>query len=361
VAALGALVYAALLVFLGIGLGRERVSTDAALRRAVRGFALLCGLLAIGAIAGTTPGWAAGAVVTALVAGGLSVALARAGSLTRRSGSDDRAAGWRWLVAVAGLLLLVAAVGAIASLVLRVDVILWTLAVAGDLLQYLLQLFAFVAGWAGAGLLRALSWLLGLIHLHALPELKPPQGAQPHIQALPPSPRTGVYAWTRIAFTVAAAVAAVVGPLLIVAFALRRVRGGAQQAVEEERETVLTLRAASGSAAARLRMRLARLLPRRTPPATPADRVRREYEGLERRLARAGRPRPAAVTVRDYLRGMASAAPPAEAVPAPESLAEELARLYELARYSVHEVDADTAGRFGALARAFPVPGRVSA
>ncbi len=62
-AALGALVFAALLVYLGISLGRETIAAEAAFRRAVRAFALLCGLLAIAALAGSAPSWATGALI----------------------------------------------------------------------------------------------------------------------------------------------------------------------------------------------------------------------------------------------------------------------------------------------------------
>ena len=352
-AALGAVAYAALLVVLGIALGRERISSDPAFRRAVRGFLLLCGLLAVAAAVGSAPGWAAGAVVASLCAGVLSVTAARANSMGAATPGADRPGAWRWFLAVAGVLLLVVSVGALLSLVLRTDVLLWLLAVAGHLLQYLLQLIGFVLGWAGAGILRALAWLLGLIDVHALPTVEPPQSSAAHIRALPKAPRSGTYAWTRLALTVGAALVALVVPLLLVALALRRVRGSAPEAVAEERETVLTLREASTHGAARLRRRLARLVARRSPPVTPAEEVRRDYAALERRLARAGHPRPAALTVRDYLLavGAAAAAGPPD----------ELASLYERARYSAAGVDAAAASRFHDLAQAFLPPATASA
>lgn len=352
-AALGALVYAALLVYLGITLGRDAVSADAAFRRAVRSFALLCGLLAVAAVAGAAPAWATAAVVAAILAGTLSVASARARSLDAVEGVQHGAT-WRWLLTVTGVLLLVVAIGLMLSLALRVDVLLWSLAVAGRLVQYLLSLLGFVLGWAGAGLVRALSWLFGQLDLHPLPEVEPPQGAAPHVQALPRTPRSGAWGAARLAATVAGAALAVTVPLLVVALALRRARGGRTGAVEEERETVLTLREAGAGAAAAVRRRFARLVPRRKQAATPAELVRREYEGLERRLARAGHPRPSATTVRDHLGDLAGLSTGEEPVAA------EIARLYEIARYSTHAIDADTAGRFGDLARAFPVPGPTS-
>ncbi len=371
VAALGALAFAALLVYLGISLGRERISADNAVRRAVRAFALLCCVLAVAALAGSHAGWAGGAVVASLVAGALSVAAARAQSLSLTA-HEDRATTWHWLLAVLGVVLGVVAAGALLSLVLRVDVLLWILAVAGEVLQYLLGLLGFVLGWAGAGLVRALSWVLGSLHLHDLPRVDPPQGDDPHLQALPKAPRGGAYAWTRAALTIAVAVVAAAAPLLIVAFALRRVRGSTPVEVEEEREAVLTLRDVSAGAVAGVRRRLARLVPRRNPPATPAQLVRREYEGLERRLSRVGHPRPVGTTVRSYLLQVADlqhgpprrvdepagsgGGAPSAGLGASGSPVVELAGLYELARYSPHPVDTETADRFRQLSRAFAAP-----
>ena len=65
------------LVLLGIHLGRASLSPEAAVRRAVRGFALLCVVLVGAALAGAAPGWAPAAVVAALVVGGLLIAVVR--------------------------------------------------------------------------------------------------------------------------------------------------------------------------------------------------------------------------------------------------------------------------------------------
>jgi hypothetical protein len=73
--------------------------------------------------------------------------------------------------------------------------------------------------------------------------------------------------------------------------------------------------------------------------------VRRRYQELERRLARAGHPRSPGATVRAFLRS----------VPGPPDAAG-LAATYELARYSDHAVDEALARRFEADAAAFGVP-----
>ena len=52
-------VFVTLLAFLGVRLGGEEPSPESAVRRAIRGFALLCAVLVFAAAAGSTPGWAA--------------------------------------------------------------------------------------------------------------------------------------------------------------------------------------------------------------------------------------------------------------------------------------------------------------
>jgi hypothetical protein len=351
--AVGTVIFAAVLVFLGISLGRETVSPDAALRRSVRSFALLCLLLVIAALAGAKPGWAGGAVVAAIVAGTLFVAAARSVALAEVVPAADRAPVWRWFLTVVGVLLLVVVVGVLISLALSVDVLLWALAAIGGVLRLVLQVIGFAGGWVGAGLVRALSWLLGLFHVHGLPQVKPPRALNPHNVTPRRAPAAGTWGAARLAVTIAAAAVAIVVPLALVALALRRFRGVAPEGVLEEREPLLTLREASGEAAARLGRRLARLVPHRRPPATPAEQVRRRYRELERRLAAAGHSRPPAITVRAFL-GTVTNAAAATAVASPSptatATAAELSRVYELARYSDRGVDAAAAQRFEALA-----------
>ena len=158
---------------------------------------------------------------------------------------------------------------------------------------------------------------------------------------------------------IASAVGALVAiglSLALVAVALRRFRREppAEVAVVEDREALATLRSAAAASASRLGRRLRRrlLALRRHDPPSPAELVRQRYAELERRLSRAGRPRPPCVTVRDHLAAAAAAEPPETAPPLP-SPAVDLAAIYELARYSAHTIDAVQASRFEALARAF--------
>jgi hypothetical protein len=114
--------------------------------------------------------------------------------------------------------------------------------------------------------------------------------------------------------------------------------------VVEERESVRSVTSATADGLGGLRRRL-RDLVRGGRPHTPAELVRRRYEQLERRLARAGSPRSPGTTVREHLAACGATAQP--------ELAAELAGVYELARYSARAVDEAQARRFGELARSF--------
>jgi len=348
-------VYVVGLVLLGIHLGRAPQSPEAAVRRAVRGFALLCAVLLCAAWAGAAPGWAAGAVVAALVSGGLLIAVVRYEALTELIDPAERLPAWPWLLAVVGAVLGVIAIGALLTQVLRVDVLLWVLGVLGGVLRYALDGLGYVIGYAGAGILRGLAWLSSTLHIHTwrseeVPGLsRPPTITTRYI----PGPKFPIV--PRLVVTVVGALAAVGISLALVALALRRFRRKlpAEAAVVEEREALASLSSAAGEFAARVGRRLRRrvLALRRHRPRTPAELVRQRYAELERRLSRAGQARLAGVTVRDYL--AAVAASPAEAAPPLPSPAADLAAIYESARYSAHIIDVAEARRFDALVRAF--------
>jgi len=382
-------VYVGGLVLLGIHLGRAAPSPEAAVRRAVRGFALLCAVLVGAALGGATPGWAPAALVAALVVGGLLIAVVRYQALTDLVDPADRLPAWPWLLAVAGVVLGVIAVGALLSQVLDVDLVRWVLGALAGLLRYALDGAAYLIGWAGAGLLRGIAWLLSVLHVHArdpadVPKLAP----RPPVLTLRHAGGTRVWSVSRLIASAVGALVAIGLSLALVAVALRRFRREppVEVAVVEEREALTSLSAVAGGVAARLRRRLRRRLQalRRHEPPTPAELVRLRYAELEHRLSRAGRPRPPGVTVRDHLAAAASSAepspaaaassaepspaaaassaepspaaaassPPAGAWPRP-SAAADLAAIYELARYSAHTIDGAQARRFEALARAF--------
>jgi hypothetical protein len=350
-------VYAGGLVLLGIRLGRAPQSPEAAVARALRGFALLCAVLVGAALAGAAPGWAPAAVVAALVVGGLLVAIVRYRALTELVDPAEQLPAWPWLLAVVGAVLGVIALGALLSEILRVDVLLWSLSALAGVLRYARDGVAFVIGWAGAGLLRGITWLLSVLHVHARdPADVPNLAARPPQLKLRHAAGTKIWGGSKLIFTAVGALAAMGLSLALVVVALRRFRRElpADVTVVEEREALASLRSAAGDFAGRLGRRLRRRLValRRSDPLSPADLVRQRYAELERRLSRAGRPRPPGVTVRDHL---AAAAAAAEAGPAPPSSAADLAAIYEVARYSAHTVDAPQARRFEVLARAFEV------
>jgi uncharacterized membrane protein YciS (DUF1049 family) len=336
-------------VLLGIRLGGGDLTPETAVGRAVRGFALLCAVLVCAAIAGSTPGWAAAAVVTALVAGGLLIAVMRYRSLTDLVAASDRLPSWPWLLAVTGALLCVVAIAALLGQLLDVDVLRWLLGAVAAVLSTALDATIYAVGWAGTWLVRALGWLLSLVHVRAPHlDLKPPPASRVKVVVPPYQPATPASSATRLVVTVAGALVAVVASLAVVAFAMRRLRRRAavDEAVEEEREALGSLREAAGAFAGRLGQRLRRLASLgRREARSPAELVRLRYAQLEQRLTAAGRPRPPGVTVRDYLAQCAAAME----VPRPVA---DVAGLYELARYSAHAVDGAQARRFEELAQA---------
>jgi hypothetical protein len=376
-------VYAGGLVLVGIYLGRAAEAPDVAVRRAVRGFALLCIILVTAALAGSAPAWVAWAVVAALIAGGLLVAVARYRDLIDLVDPAERMPAWPWLLAVAGAVLLVVAVGALLSLAFRVDAILSILHVVGGALRYALDGVAYAFVYAAAALMRGLSWVLGLFHVRAwhgkwAPPLKPKLNPE-----LPLNgkgfrfPSAG-----KLVGTIAGAVLVIGALLALVVVSLRRIRRepSAEVMVVEEREELTSLRTAAGQFAGRLgrrlRSRFDGLFRRET--LTPAELVRRRYAELERRLSRAGRPRLPGVTVREYLKAGAAVpdvvpgSPPPDAVPGspspdavpaasppdvapPPRAAADLAGIYELARYSARTIDVAQVRRFEALAGVFEV------
>ena len=103
---------------------------------------------------------AAAAVVTALVAGGLLIAVMRYRSLTELVAASDRLPSWPWLLAVTGAILFVVAIAALLGQLLDLDVLRWLLSAAAAMLSTALDAVIYVVGWAGAWLARALGWVL---------------------------------------------------------------------------------------------------------------------------------------------------------------------------------------------------------
>jgi hypothetical protein len=346
---MGDLIFAALLVTVGISIGRERLEPGGAVRRAARAFAVLCCVLAAAALIASPPAWATSSVVAVILAGALLVAVTR--HLVMRDGMprEHLAPAWPWLLVVAGVVAIVVVVAGLVSLVVRADVVLWAVSLATGGARYLLEVLGFVVSWLGAGLIGAGSWLLDVLDLssfHREQEFSP--RPFPHFPIDRAAPVTGPWDVARLVITGAAVGAAVVAPLAVVVLALRRMRRGLPREVVEERETIASVRSVMAARAARLGRRLQRLAWRRPPAAaTPADAVRRRYAELERQLARAGMERSSGTTVRVFLERTGAA----RLVQSDEGA--ELAAIYERARYSRHDVDVLAADRFAVLAGSF--------
>jgi hypothetical protein len=335
------------LTFLGVRLGEDDLSPEGAVRRAARAFALLCGVLVCAAVAGVVPGWASAALVAALVLGGLYVAAMRYRALTDLIASADRLPPWPWFLVVTGVVVAVVAVAALLGQVLDLQVLRWLLDLVAALLSTVLEAVAWAAGWAGVGLLRALEWLLDLFHLptpHL--EVEPPTVGPSKVVVPPYEPAAPGSSRTRLVVTTVGALVAVAASLALVVTALRRLRRRpiVQPAVVEERETLGSVWETAGGLGRRLRRRISAL--GRVQRRTPAELIRLRYARLEERLAAAGSPRQPGVTVREHL---AACATSRDAT----SLCADLAELYELARYSRHDVGMGQVQVFDELAQAF--------
>ena len=342
--------FVGLLAVLGIRLGGEEPSPEGAVRRAVRAFVLLCAVLVFAAAAGSTPGWATAAVVVALLAGVLLVAVMRYLALTDLVAEADRLPSWPWLLAVTGAVLCIVAVAALVSQLLDIDVLRWLLGALAGVLAAALDAIVYALAWAGAGLIRALQWLLDLIHVRAPHlELEPPSGTRVKVVVPPYREPAAGSSTTRLVLTVTAAVVAVAGSLAVVVYALRRLRRRDRRRRGGRGRTgdARLAQGRGGIAAAGLGRRLRRRFSGlgRREARSSGELIRLRYAQLERRLEASGRARPPGVTVRDYL---VSCTATMEAPPP----AADLAGLYELARYSAHTVQADQAKRFEELAQA---------
>jgi hypothetical protein len=330
---------------LGVWLGRGDLSPDEAFGWAVRAFAAVCAVLALCALTATPVPAPAAAVAAVVVAGGLQVVVLRYRALTEVVAENDRLSARSWLLAVAAALAAVLALTGLFAELIGIASIHALVSDAGTVLGW-------VAGglaWVVAGVMRALAWLGGLLHL-SVPHLElhkvPPDGGKA-LPAVTKTPATGSQTGRTVA-TVAATVAAIAVAVGVVVFALRRLtrEPPRDDAVVEERETVRSVTSATGKALGGVGRRLRSLLRGRRKAQTPAEVIRLRYERLEARLTRAGSPRAAGTTVRAYLGSVLTTGD--------QRPADELATLYELARYSSSVVDEAQSRRFGDLAGSWP-------
>lgn len=337
--------YVAAAALLGTRLGRGDEGPGEAFARAARAFGALCAVLVLAGITATPLHGQAAAVATSVVAGGLHIAVLRYRTLTEVVAADDRLPLWPWLLSVAAT---------IAAVLVATGIFAWVLAgatvrsAAGQALS-LLEYAGTAIGYLGGGILWALDRVAGLVGLH-MPQGEPPRPgtASSPVSAAGDVVSQGSGALGTVLLFCLAAVAVGVAAALV-ALSLRGLgrKGSRDDRVVEERESVRSVTSATADGFGGLRRRLSDLVRRRRRTRTPAELVRLRYEQLERRLARAGSPRPTGTTVREHLASCGVTRQP--------ELATELAGVYELARYSARAVDEAQARRFGEVARAFSV------
>ena len=186
-------------LLLGVRLGGDDLTPESAVRRAFRGFALLCAVLVCAAIAGSTPAGPPQPWSPPWSREALLIAVMRYRSLTELVAASDRLPSWPWLVAVTGAILCVVAMAALLGQLLSVDILRWLLSAAAAALSTALDAIIYAVGWAGAGLARALGWVLGLFHVRAPHlDLKPPPASRVKVVMPPYQPAAPAASATRL-------------------------------------------------------------------------------------------------------------------------------------------------------------------
>ena len=152
------MLFSAGVAVLGVWMARGDFGPDEAFGRAARAFGILCAVLVLSGLTGTTVQWPAAAVATVVVAGGLHVALLRYRALTDVVSEDDRLPAWPWLLAVTTAIVAVLVVTGLAAALLGGDAL-------HTVLEDALAVIAYVAGvlaWVFALVVRGVAWLAGL-------------------------------------------------------------------------------------------------------------------------------------------------------------------------------------------------------
>jgi hypothetical protein len=312
-------VYVGLSLELGVVAGRAEIDPERAFRRSVRAFVLVFVVVLVSFAAGEPLDGSGVLVSLVLLAGLASVAVARV-LVTLRS-IEGGSSAWRWTAGVVTAGLLALALAGLLAAVPAGGPLAWFGEQVIVVLQYLLAAVGYTIAAAGYLVMRALTTLVGLLHLHPrLPELRPP--STPHVSTVrrpPPQPRSVVPTVVGVSVLIALALVAV--RLLLRSFRIERDVEGAPAV--EEREHLVRSSSAVRGAGRGLAGRLARLVGRGRP-RTPADALRAEYRKLERSLRQGGHAREPSWSVRRYLGSL----------PAERSVVERLVTLYERARYA---------------------------
>ena len=351
------LLFVVLASWLGIRVGEASVGIDEALARAARGFGLVFVALLLARLAQQPFGEAGVAVTGVVAAAALLVALARWSESLTMTDRRYGVSGWTWLAGIlatiAGILLFAVVLAALA----HGTPLAWTLSAILDGLRYVLHALMFVAATLAYAVLRALSWVLGLFHVHRpnwlahgqVPHLRPTRLLRVTSHSGHGSTLLRDVAWPLLAAMAGGAL------VFVLAHAVRRIRQGDSPEPLEERESLISAPDLLDSARRRLARLVARLPRRRAAPSSPAEAVRRHFAALERSLATLGQPRRPGQTARLYLLGIGKLPGTPAAGPAtPEGSGdprEALIRTYETARYSQHPLSWQDAADFGSLAQ----------
>jgi hypothetical protein len=348
--------------WLAIRAAEASVGVDEALGRAARGFGLVFLGLLFSRLA-HQPFAAGGVAVTGVVAAAaLLVALARWGESLTMTDRRYGVSGWTWLTGILATIAAILLVAAVLAALAHGAPLAWTFSAILDGLRYLLHALAFAAATVAYAVLRAVSWVLGLFHVHRptwLQHSRLPHHGIPPLRHVTAHAGNGSTLLRDVAWPLLATIAGGVLLFLLV-HAVRRISAGDSPEPLEERESLISESHLMGSARRRLSHLVARLPRRQAPPSSPAESVRRQFATLERSLATLGEARLPSQTARQYLVriGPVYAAPPAEPAAGnlpdgADNMPERLITGYEKARYSEHPLSWQDAADFGRLARLY--------
>jgi len=330
-------------VWLGLRLGRHPLVPADVPGRAGRAFVTAFLVVLVAQSSGRAVPGAAITLAAVLLVAVVMVACARlaAGGAAR----ETRRTQHLWLLAVFCAGALIVGAGALLGGAMPSGLVLVPLHVVSTAVGYLVDAVGWILGNLGALFVRGLSALLGSFD----PDLAT------DINELPVSTTTQRPSNTHVpgpvvaigeVFVILAAAALIV--LLGRVSARRRTRRVVE--IVEERESVWSTSEMLHAGADRVRRalrRVARL--RAAKPRHAPDALRWEYRRLEHSLDDRGHARPVGTTARAFLEGLTGY---------DFTTASELSALYELARYSAHEVGWDEVERFHVAAARFVTAAR---
>jgi len=336
--AFGELIGVTLALWIGVRAGRLVIRPEDALRRVARVLAFVLIIVLLTRLQGVDLPHAGPIVAGVMVVGALFIALARLDDVLAVVDRRHGVSSWGWFLGVMTAVAAVLVGAALLAVVTHGGPLLWTVSLIGHLAWLGLDVVGYIVGWAGYGVLRAFVLLADLAHLPKPHGFQPHEAPQLHTATLP---KMRAHTATRLTFVrdllyVFAVTLGIGAVLFALSRALRRYAPESERENVEERESLLS----ASELARSLRTRLARLTSRRRRmplPASPNEAVRRDFAQLETSLARIGRPREPATTVRAFLLSCGASA-------MAEAMA--LAHTYEMARYSSRSLSWEQARQF---------------